>query len=771
MFSRFHRILKVAAVLCLLIVALGIGAPYFGADYFHSRIERALESALGRKVQIEKTHYNLFTGPGFTIDKVVIEEDPRIGIEPFAQVPEVDARIDLFSLLTGKMEFSSLRLVDPEINFARADDGTWNVQLFLDRAPAKSLPPISIRTGHVHVKFGDRKAVVYLGDTDAEINHSSDGRVRIAVTGEAYRSDRQAQGLSRFALRGSYLPSTAGAGRIELDFELERSQVQDLVKLADGRDLGLQGFVESQAHLSGPVDQVTVRGQLKASELASRLFLPSGGSGSMAYEGKINFLKAEAELSSVGAAATPIAVRLEARNFLRDPDWGAEMSLKDLTVPAALEIAKNFGLALPAGMDVQGKLQGSLKFNKSDGANGEFELIDPVIQLPSGGKLEGEALQFQVQGNGVHLQLHTPVVEGAAPPKLDVEGRYDLDSKTTAVAITSRGARIAEVKKMFGKLPLLEHIVDGVWRGTLRYVAPGDADAAAWHGQIDVVQGQVDVPGLSKPLTLTFQALIEGSRAQVRSFKGTVGTIAMTGNYRYEPAAVRPHRVNLVVPVASLQEMEAILRPTLVRGGGLLARTLRLGRAPVPEWLSERRLEGTISIGSLQMGDWICKSARAKIQWNGTNVILANLGGSIEDAAIAGEAAIDLSGTAPVYSAKGALGQLEYRGGQLDLKGNLVSQGAGEQVVANAKAQGTFVGTGIRFSPDNVLDHASGAFELVFPGGMPKTKLSNVEVSQGADTYQGQGGTQGDGRVVLDLANGPKQLKVIGTLLAAPSSQ
>ena len=773
MFSRFHKALKVAAVLFLLIVVLGIGAPYLGAGYFQNRIERALESALGRKVEIEKTHYSLFTGPGFTIDKVVIEEDPRIGIEPFAQVPELDARIDLFSLLAGKLEFSSLRLVDPVINFARADDGTWNVQLFLDRAPAKTLPPISIRTGHLHVKFGDRKAVIYLADTDAEINHSSDGRVRVAVTGEAYRSDRQAQGLARFALRGSYLPAAAGPGKVDLDFELERSQVQDLVKLFDGRDLGLKGFVESQAHLSGPIDQVAVRGQLKTSELASRLFLPSGGgSGALPYEGKIDFANAQAELSSVGANPSPISLHLEARNFLRDPDWNAEMNLKELTVPAALEIAKNFGLALPVGMDVRGKLQGALKFNKSDGANGEFELVDAVIQLPAGGKLEGEALKFEVLGRGVHLQLHTPVVEGAPAPKLDIEGRYDLDSKTTALAVTSRGSRIAETRKMFGALPLLEHFIDGGWRGTLRYVAPGDGiEPAAWNGQIDVLQAQVDVPGLTGPLTLTFPAMIEGSRAVVRSFKGTVGTIALTGNYRYEPSAVRPHRVNLVVPVASLEEIERILLPTLVRGGGLLARTLRFGRAPVPDWLRERRLEGAISIGSLQIGAWICKSAHARIQWNGTSVALAGIAGSIEEAAMAGEAAIDLSGTAPVYSASGTLRQLEYRGGQLDLKGRVASQGAGEQVLANAKAEGTFEGTEIRFSPDVLLDRATGAFELMFPGGLPRTKLTNVEVSQGAETYQGQGGTQSDGRVVVDLTSGVKQLKVVGTLLAAPGNQ
>jgi hypothetical protein len=719
-------------------------------------------------VTIEQTHYSLFTGPGFTIDKVSVEEDPRIGIEPFAYVQEVDARIDLLSALTGKLEFSSLRLVEPEINFARAGDGTWNVQLFLDRAPAKTLPPISIRTGHVHVKLGDRKTVIYLADTDADINHSSDGRVRLSVTGEAHRSDRQSFGLGRFALRGSYLPSASGPGKIDLDFELERSQVQDLVKLFDGRDLGLKGFVESQAHLSGPVDQVAVRGQLKTSEIAARLFLPSGASGALPYEGEVNFINAEAELSSASAAPAPVSLRFEARNFLRDPDWSAELTLKELAVPAALEIVRNFGLALPAGVDVQGKLQGSLRFNKTDGANGVFELADPVVQLPSGGKLEGAALKFEVHGTGVDLELHTPTAD--APRKLEVEGRYDLESKTAAVSLTSKGSRIAETRKLFGALPLLEHFTDGIWRGSLRYLAPGDAEAA-WHGQIDVAQAQADVPGIAGPVTLSFPAAIDGPRLVVRNFKGTAGTMAISGNYRYEPASARPHRVNLVVPIASLAEIERVLSPTLMRGGGLLARTFRLGRAPVPDWLRDRRLEGTISFGTLQAGDWICKSAQAKIQWNGASVHFANVEGSIEDSPLKAEATVDLTGVMPVYSAAGTLTELAYHGGQLDLKGKVVSQGAGEQVVSNAKAEGTFEGSGIRFSSDSTLDTAVGMFELVFPGGSAKTKLTNVEVSQGAETYQGQGGTQADGRLVLDLTSGPKQLKVVGMLVAAPGGQ
>ena len=364
MFSRFHKALKILAVLVVLIVATGIGAPYLGAGYFQSRIQNALESALGRKVLIEKTHYSLFTGPGFTIEKVVIDEDPRIGIEPFAQVAAVDARIDLLSLLAGRLEFSSLRLVEPEINFARADDGTWNVQLFLDRAPAKSLPPISIRTGHLHVKIGDRKAVIYLGDTDAEINHSNDGRVRVSLSGEAYRSDRQAQGLARLALRGNYLPNASGPGRIELDVDLERGQVQDLVKLFEGRDLGLRGFVESQAHLSGPVDQVTVRGQLKTSELANRLFLPSGGgSGSLPYEGKINFIDARAELASTGAA--PIALQVEASNFLREADWKAGLNVKELTVAGGARTGAQFRPRVAARNGCTRQIAGCIEVHQS----------------------------------------------------------------------------------------------------------------------------------------------------------------------------------------------------------------------------------------------------------------------------------------------------------------------------------------------------------------------------------------------------------------------
>jgi hypothetical protein len=40
----------------------------------------------------------------------------------------------------------------------------------------------------------------------------------------------------------------------------------------------------------------------------------------------------------------------------------------------------------------------------------------------------------------------------------------------------------------------------------------------------------------------------------------------------------------------------------------------------------------------------------------------------------------------------------------------------------------------------------------------PHWKLSGLKVTQGNDNYSGQGATQADGRLLLDLSNGGRQV-------------
>src|SRR6266481_2515081 len=94
-----------------LVVIVGLLAPRLSVNRLRPRIEKALEAALGRPVHIGDVHLSLFAGPGFTLDNVLIEDDPRFGIEPFAHVDSITARLKLTSLLSGRLAFANLRLL------------------------------------------------------------------------------------------------------------------------------------------------------------------------------------------------------------------------------------------------------------------------------------------------------------------------------------------------------------------------------------------------------------------------------------------------------------------------------------------------------------------------------------------------------------------------------------------------------------------------------------------------------------------------------------
>jgi len=67
-----HRIrlgLKGLGACIAVLVVAGMVAPYWSADAYAGRIRSGLETALGRRVELGEVHFNLFTGPGFSITK------------------------------------------------------------------------------------------------------------------------------------------------------------------------------------------------------------------------------------------------------------------------------------------------------------------------------------------------------------------------------------------------------------------------------------------------------------------------------------------------------------------------------------------------------------------------------------------------------------------------------------------------------------------------------------------------------------------------------
>lgn len=786
MFKRFHKIARVLAVVILLVVIVGVGAPYLRADYFAARIKSGLEQSLGRKVEIGNARYNVFTGPGFQVEEVTIAEDPRIGIEPFAHVSEVHARVDPWSLLRGEIRFSNLRLVEPTVNFSRTEAGQWNVELFLERTSAAQLPPIQIRQGRVNLKFGDRKSIYYLGNADLDIANGSGGALQLVASVEPFRTDRPATTVGRFHLRAS-----VRGGTLDGELEGERASIPEIAKLIGGRDPGLKGFASTALRLNGPMNAVAVSGEVKMDDLSGSILLPRlSAAAALPVKGTLDLRGHTLELESAPpqggdkASPLPVTIRMHAREYFAKPEWSGEIKFEGFAAPAMFEIARRLGANVPEGFSVEkGSFSGDVTFDLENGLKGDITLSGGDLKLPSGGELTGAEFRFGVTGRGMDLSVHSAALE-EEQSRIRIEGSYDLDSRTLDIRMqTSQkaGMSVVDTLKLIPDSPLLRNVSQGSWRGKLRYTASfqgADVAEPVWSGQAEILNGRVMVDGLTAPVDVSFTASQDesGKRMVVKSLKGSCGKLQFSGDYRYDDGAARPHKLNLVAEKVDLAELERTLRPVLARGG-FLSNTLRIGKAPVPAWLAARHVEGTVKFETVSAGAKF-KRFQAKYQWDGVKAVLreASIAAAEEDeqpdvfASAEGEVQIDLSGNQPRYQAKGSLRGVPLAGSRFDLEGTFETSGiGGDRLLAQMQSKGGFHSASgaakVRFNPEWTFDEASGNYTAAAAqNGPAKLTVTDLNLTQGSDVYQGQGTTQQDGKLALEISGPKKQAKLLGSL-------
>ena len=194
------------------LLVIGLIAPFVNAERFSAPIHQALESSLGRKVEFGAVHFTLFSGPGFSLENVTIGEDPRYGLEPFAYVPTLQARVRFDKLIFGNMRFASLRLVDASLNLVKRSDGTWNVVPLVERlsaprrAPLNFFPAFVVANARIDFKLGTRKTTLYLLGTDLSIYPERSGKLYIQFSGSPARTDRAGNGFGHLRGRTFTLP-------------------------------------------------------------------------------------------------------------------------------------------------------------------------------------------------------------------------------------------------------------------------------------------------------------------------------------------------------------------------------------------------------------------------------------------------------------------------------------------------------------------------------------------------------------------------------------
>src|SRR5215472_346828 len=184
---RLRWIAKWLCCAALAVLLAGVIAPFFTVEKYAVRLQSSLSRALGRPVELGNVHFSLFKGPGFSVDRVVIYEDPAIGLEPVAYIEEpgsLEVVPSIWSLLGGKFVISSIRLDEASINLTKsgpaAEWGRWNFASFIKPELMHTKPEIHVRNSRIQFKFGETKNVFYLTETDLDLSPTVTGDWKIA---------------------------------------------------------------------------------------------------------------------------------------------------------------------------------------------------------------------------------------------------------------------------------------------------------------------------------------------------------------------------------------------------------------------------------------------------------------------------------------------------------------------------------------------------------------------------------------------------------------
>jgi hypothetical protein len=760
----------IAAAACVAVAAAA--SVYVPLNFLRPGVERVLGRGLGRRVEIGNVYLTAFPAPGFSLDGVTIHEDLRAGIEPFAYIQTLEAHIAPLGLLRGRLNFSTLRFGDATLNLVKTDAGPWNFQFFLNgpatgvangSTPAE-LPSIKMRAGRVNFKFGQTKSVLFFDDADVDVSPGGGGSMELRFSGVPSRTDRSAQNFGHFFLRGTSVPSAQGQN-MDLNVELEPSALDAVAHLFARGGYAAPGVVALQAQITGVASRLAVTGELQLDQRGGRTRLP--------YRGTLDLARQTLDLESAAQAPNvPLSIHLLAADLLSAPQWEASAELNQAPLATFVSAARRMGAPLPEKLSSEGAVSGSVNYRPGAGLSGDIEVRDLSLSVPGAPAVKAALAAVSIGGN----------VISAGPAKLsvgedetaDVEVNYGLGYSGLDLKITTRELDVADLHSLgLGEVPLLDQISQGSWRGWARYRKPPSSEGV-WSGEYELRNARVAVDGLADSVRIQSASVSAfAERVSVTGLRAKAGAIEFTGDYRWDPDAANPHQFHLQVANADLQELARLWQPILARGGGFLARTLRFGGpAPAPDWLTQRQAQGTLTIQALSAGDYTLRTETARVLWDGLAVTISGVDARLENdakldtATLAGDLSVDLTGPAPRYRFEGKLEDFAYKGGNLDFNGKIESAGLGLELLSNVHAEGSLRGRGILFSPEAEFRSVTGRFEMKMAQGEPRWKLSDLDLIQGGETYSGEGTTQPDGRLVLELASRGRQVRYIGTMLA-----
>lgn len=761
------------------ILIAGMVAPRINAERFSNPIRRALETWLGRKVQFQAVHFTLFSGPGFSLKDVLIQEDPRYGPEPFASVQSLDARISWGALLLGKIRFSSLKLDDPVLNFAKRPGGTWNVLDLAHRLGTVNpgglsfFPAFEVSGGRIDFRLGKRKTIFYMEGCDFSVSPERSGNLSIHFSGWPARTDRAGMGFGH--LRGTidwYPQPRRNGDQLEARIILDPSNLSELATLFAGHDIGIHGIVSSHARIDGPLDALRIRGDLHIDDIHRwDLFAANGEAWSLRYLGSLDWDAHRGNLETApepGAQPPPVQLTMRADRFLKQPVWSIEAKLNQVPLRRALPVARRLGMPVPDSFTATGALNGSVQYSSAKGLSGT--LVMEHLSASVAGEPQFRTGVASATISSDHFHLDPATVQQTGTGTLEAGGDYYFSSGRVVASLDATEFSAEALKQTldawFGSPAVLDAIEEGRLSGEVKYAHEGD-EPASWSGAFRMTHATLKLPGLSHRLThCSGRFRFNDSDFSLNHFAGDIGGNVVHASYRSRAEA--PAHLRLQMKAADLEEIQKVLEPAL-RPDSLLAR-LQFTRRRIPHWLAGRNLVADISIGQLSADGQKLGSLRGHLIWQGPHVQFSLLQLHPDHGLLRAGGSANLAADVPRYRFEFAASGIRWKQGLLSAQGDATTSGFGPDVMANLHVLGTFKARNFELSPDDLFDTMQGTFVFSLPDKHADLEATNIRASDDSGAWTGEAKSNRSGtKLIVDLNQNGEQRRLVGTLVPEAS--
>jgi AsmA protein len=283
-------------VLFVLLVSIAVLPQWVNVSRFQKRIARNISSALGRPVYFDKVTLVLFPQPGFTLDNVVIDEDPAFGYEPLLRADQVQVTLRLSSLFRSHTEFSKIAFSSPSVNLVYTN-GRWNIESLLLQAahtqaaptaqrfagPERRFPYIEATGARLNLKLDQEKSPVSLTDSDFALWLPEPHQWHLRLEAHPTRTDTAPGDTGTLRAEGtlggvdpaaSLAPVSLAQVPIDLHGDWRDAQLGGLSRLLLGRDPGLRGDFALAFTLRGTVGRNDIAANLKLAKARRADFVP-----------------------------------------------------------------------------------------------------------------------------------------------------------------------------------------------------------------------------------------------------------------------------------------------------------------------------------------------------------------------------------------------------------------------------------------------------------------------------------------------------------------